>query len=92
MRILHVLNHSLPVQDGYAMRTAAILRGQAARGWQTLQVTSDRHESAVEAEQVGDLHFLRTRKPPGWLEQSGRNRGRGRGRQGGGEVGTDLAF
>ena len=49
------------------MRTAAILRGQAARGWETLQVTSDRHESAVEAEQVGDLHFLRTRKPPGWL-------------------------
>ncbi len=73
MRVLHLLNHSLPVQDGYAYRTAAILREQSALGWETLQVTSDRHprrqpEEALE-EQVGDLHFLRTRPSAHWLSR-----------------------
>ncbi|MEO8443483.1 MAG: TIGR04063 family PEP-CTERM/XrtA system glycosyltransferase [Gammaproteobacteria bacterium] len=67
MRILHLLNHSLPVQDGYAYRTAAILREQAALGWETLQVTSDRHAGEALEEQVGDLHFLRTPPSSNWL-------------------------
>lgn len=67
MRILHILNHSLPVQDGYAFRTAAILREQARLGWETLQVTSDRHPSGPSEEQVADLHFFRTVARSGWL-------------------------
>ncbi|MBL8201857.1 MAG: glycosyltransferase, exosortase A system-associated [Chromatiales bacterium] len=69
MRILHLLNHSLPVQDGYAFRTAAILREQAALGWETVQVTSDRHPAEVPEEQVAGLHFLRTLPGQGWLRR-----------------------
>ncbi|MDP2325276.1 MAG: glycosyltransferase, exosortase A system-associated [Gammaproteobacteria bacterium] len=67
MRILHLLNHSLPVQDGYAFRTAAILREQAARGWTTIQVTSDRHPAGEPEEQIADLHFFRTPPRRSWL-------------------------
>ena len=67
MRILHLLDHSLPIQDGYAFRTASILREQAALGWETVQVTSDRHEATAQEEQVADLHFLRTFPRSGWL-------------------------
>jgi len=69
LRILHLLNHSLPIQDGYAFRTAAILREQAALGWETVQVTSDRHPADVREEQVADLHFLRTATGQGWLRR-----------------------
>ena len=34
MRILHVLDHGLPLQSGYTFRTRAILKAQIARGWQ----------------------------------------------------------
>jgi len=40
LRVLHVLDHSIPLQSGYVFRTLAILREQRARGWQTLQLTS----------------------------------------------------
>jgi hypothetical protein len=43
MRILHVLDHSLPLHSGYAFRTVAILREQRALGWETLQLTTPRH-------------------------------------------------
>jgi len=69
LRILHLLDHSLPIQDGYSFRTAAILKEQAVRGWETLQVTSDRHPSIALEEQVAGLHFLRTPTRPGWLAQ-----------------------
>ena len=42
MRILHVLDHSIPLQSGYTFRTLAILREQRALGWQTLQLTTPR--------------------------------------------------
>jgi glycogen(starch) synthase len=32
MRILHVLDHGLPLQSGYTFRTRAILTAQMARG------------------------------------------------------------
>ena len=35
MRILHVLDHSLPLHSGYTFRTLAILREQRALGWET---------------------------------------------------------
>lgn len=43
MRIIHVLDHSLPLHSGYSFRTASILREQHALGWQTLQLTTPRH-------------------------------------------------
>jgi len=67
MRILHVLDHSLPLHSGYTFRTAAILREQRALGWETLQLTTPRHgEAAVDEEEASGLRFLRTRFVPGW--------------------------
>ena len=50
MRILHVLDHSLPLHSGYTFRTLAILREQRALGWETLQLTSPQHRATAHAE------------------------------------------
>ena len=47
MRILHVLDHSVPLHSGYAFRTLAILREQRARGWETMHLTSSKHYGAM---------------------------------------------
>jgi PEP-CTERM/exosortase A-associated glycosyltransferase len=61
VRILHVLDHSLPLHSGYAFRTAALLREQRALGWQTLQLTTPRHgEGAAETEKTDGWLFHRT--------------------------------
>jgi PEP-CTERM/exosortase A-associated glycosyltransferase len=62
MRILHILDHSVPTQSGYAFRTNNILREQHALGWETFQVTSPKHgDLGVAEETVDGLHFYRTR-------------------------------
>ena len=61
MRVLHVLDHSLPLHSGYAFRTAAILRQQHAMGWQTVQLTTPRHHrDGPDPELVDGLSFHRT--------------------------------
>ncbi len=45
MRILHLLDHSLPLHSGYSFRTHNILSAQRARGWTTEQVTSTKQDS-----------------------------------------------
>lgn len=61
MRILHVLDHSLPLHSGYAFRTAAILREQRRQGYDTLQLTTPRQNgSSATEEDVDSLHFHRT--------------------------------
>jgi PEP-CTERM/exosortase A-associated glycosyltransferase len=63
LRILHVLDHSLPLHSGYTFRTIEILTHQRALGWETLQLTSPKQGGALERdEQVGDWKFYRT--PP----------------------------
>ncbi len=64
-RILHVLDHSLPLHSGYTFRTRAILRAQMARGWEVRGITGHRHSMGQGAdgpmeEQVDGLHFHRT--------------------------------
>ncbi|TPG15288.1 TIGR04063 family PEP-CTERM/XrtA system glycosyltransferase [Sphingomonas oligophenolica] len=62
MRILHILDHGLPLQSGYTFRTRAILKAQEGKGWQVAAVTGPRHGEATDAvEQVDDLTFHRTR-------------------------------
>lgn len=63
MRILHILDHSLPLQSGYVFRTQAILRGQRALGWETVQLTGPRQGAARAGEENG-FHFHRTPPPP----------------------------
>ena len=61
MRILHVLDHSIPLHSGYTFRTAALLREQRALGWQTFHLTSPKQGQTEEALQtVDDLSFYRT--------------------------------
>lgn len=61
MRILHVLDHSIPLHSGYTFRTAALLREQRARGWQTFHLTSPKQGAvAVDEETIDGLHFHRT--------------------------------
>jgi hypothetical protein len=61
MRILHVLDHSLPLHSGYTFRTAAILREQRALGWETLQLTTPRQGNAsAGAEEADGWRFHRT--------------------------------
>ncbi len=63
MRILHILDHSLPLHSGYTFRTRAIMRAQQALGWQVMAVTGVRQGvSAAPIETVDDLIFHRT--PP----------------------------
>lgn len=64
MKILHVLDHSIPVHSGYTFRTLAILRAQRAFGWQTFQLTSEKHPVAgPPIEEVEGFEFFRT---PHW--------------------------
>lgn len=65
MRILHILDHGLPLQSGYTFRTRALLKAQMARGWQVAAVTSPRHGGFDDpVETVDGIEFHRTRTPP----------------------------
>lgn len=61
MRILHVLDHSVPLHSGYSFRTLAIVREQQRRGWQPYLVTGPKQQggTALEEEAEG-WPFFRT--------------------------------
>lgn len=60
-RVLHVLDHSIPLHSGYTFRTLSILREQRKLGWETFHLTTPKHtaESGLE-ETVDGWHFYRT--------------------------------
>jgi len=62
MRILHILDHSIPLQSGYTFRTRNILLQQRALGWETCHVTSPKHygSEGLQEEEVDDLLFYRS--------------------------------
>jgi len=61
MRVLHVLDHSIPLHSGYTFRTAALLREQRARGWETFHLTSPKQGAVAQLhEGVDGLDFFRT--------------------------------
>jgi hypothetical protein len=62
MRILHVLDHSVPLHSGYTFRTLALLREQRALGWETFHLTSPKHAAALPAEAAA----LREEAVDGW--------------------------
>lgn len=64
-RILHVLDHSLPLHSGYTFRTRAILKAQQAMGLSVRGITGLRHAAAGPAvEEVDGLVFHRTPGAP----------------------------
>lgn len=72
-RVLHVLDHSLPLHSGYTFRTRAILKAQQAAGLDVRGITGLRHLNPGPAVEMADgLTFHRTAGtasgPPGWRE------------------------
>ncbi|HEX8642995.1 MAG TPA: TIGR04063 family PEP-CTERM/XrtA system glycosyltransferase [Allosphingosinicella sp.] len=65
MRILHVLDHGLPLQSGYSFRTRAIVKAQIERGWEPLCLTGPRHAAQSEGPEIVDgITFHRTAYRP----------------------------
>lgn len=64
MRILHVLDHSIPLHSGYSFRTLNLLREQRNLGWETFHLTSPKHSTPSGLnETVEGWHFHRTPAP-----------------------------
>ncbi|QJB69425.1 TIGR04063 family PEP-CTERM/XrtA system glycosyltransferase [Parasphingorhabdus halotolerans] len=64
-RILHILDHSLPLHSGYCFRTRAIMKAQIAGGLTVAGVTGVRqnqhgYEAKTPLEQADGLDFYRT--------------------------------
>ncbi|OBV37763.1 TIGR04063 family PEP-CTERM/XrtA system glycosyltransferase [Janthinobacterium psychrotolerans] len=67
MRILHILDHSLPLHSGYTFRSVAILAQQRALGWETHHLTSAKQGATAAPEQLVDgWHFYRTAPGRQW--------------------------
>ncbi|TYC58951.1 glycosyltransferase, exosortase A system-associated [Zoogloea oleivorans] len=61
MRVLHVLDHSLPLHSGYTFRTASILREQRKLGWETFHVTTPKQGVGTALKEDADgWTFYRT--------------------------------
>ena len=70
MRILHVLDHSIPLHSGYTFRTRAILEQQRLMGWETHHVTSAKQGATEGQREVVDgLVFYRTPPLSGLLDR-----------------------
>ncbi len=61
MKVLHVLDHSLPLHSGYVFRTQGILTELRILGIETFQVTSAKHpDTSAESECIDEFVFHRT--------------------------------
>src|SRR3954471_15448292 len=64
MRILHVLDHSLPLHSGYTFRTRAIVTAQRARGLEVACLTGARHQGpGPDPDVIEGIPFFRTPRP-----------------------------
>ena len=69
MRVIHILDHSIPLHSGYAFRTLSILKEQRALGWETFHLTGPKQGTGTEREEeVDGWRFYRTPPPGGMLE------------------------
>lgn len=84
MRILHILDHSIPLHSGYTFRTLSILKEQRALGWETFHLTSAKQagqqvtahtstsapkSSLPSEENIDGWHFYRTPPAVGLIAQ-----------------------
>lgn len=65
MKILHVLDHSVPLHSGYTFRSQNIFTAQLQRGWTPVVVTSPKHEESwkgptVPREEYGGVPYFRS--------------------------------
>ena len=60
-RVLHILDHSLPLHSGYTFRTRAILKSSQSAGIEVCGITGNRHlAQGPPVETVDGLTFHRT--------------------------------
>lgn len=70
MKVLHVLDHSIPLHSGYTFRTRSILKQQHALGIETCHVTSPKHgNDEKEIEETDGLTFYRSAPASGWMSK-----------------------
>jgi len=65
LKVLHILDHSIPLHSGYTFRTLSILEEHRKRGWVPVALTSPKHEASWEGpsqqmEEIGGFRFYRT--------------------------------
>ncbi len=64
MKVLHVLDHSLPYFSGYSFRSDYIIRHQKRLGLQPVVVTSPKHEDFTSAsERIEGVDYFRLKWP-----------------------------
>lgn len=65
IKVLHILDHSLPLHSGYAFRSQNILKAQRNRGWRPIAVTSPKHEASWKGpskskDEIDSFSYYRT--------------------------------
>lgn len=65
LKILHILDHSVPLHSGYTFRSQSILREQRRNGWQAIALTSPKHEQSRKiapepCEEVNGFRYYRS--------------------------------
>jgi hypothetical protein len=60
LKVLHILDHSIPLHSGYTFRTAAILREQRKLGWQTFHLTSPKQVEVFGAGRKASMACIST--------------------------------
>lgn len=65
LKVLHILDHSLPLHSGYTFRSHSILHAQQKRGWKPIALTSPKHEenwkgSTADKEEIHGVCYYRT--------------------------------
>ena len=58
MKVLHVLNHSVPHMDGYCVRSENIVQFQKKMGWDPVVVTSP-HQEPIPSDSVETIQGIR---------------------------------
>ncbi|MBS3955267.1 MAG: glycosyltransferase, exosortase A system-associated [Methylomicrobium sp.] len=70
MKVLHILDHSIPLHSGYTFRTRAILEQQRLLGWDTFHVTSPKQIGVKEPIEWADgFKFYRSQAITGLRAQ-----------------------
>jgi PEP-CTERM/exosortase A-associated glycosyltransferase len=67
MKVLHILDHSLPLYSGYSFRSQNIIQEQRKRGWEPVILTSPKHEESWkidcdEKDVINGFTYYRTGK------------------------------
>ena len=71
MRILHLLDHSVPLHSGYSFRSRYLLQMEQTLGFESAAVTSTRHNIVEEptSETIDGITYHRTPVPTGCFDR-----------------------